>query len=154
PVVNADGDTVRRPIAHWWLGHRGRRQYRSVTFQPAGPMEIDGSLNLWRRWGIDPLPGDWSLIRYHIDAVVAGGNAEFADYVIRWIAWAIQHPDRQAEVALVLIGEKGAGKGTLGRCLQRIFGLHAFQVSSSEEVIGRFNGHLQDCVLLIADEAF
>ena len=57
-------------------------------------------------------------------------------------------------MALVLIGEKGAGKGTLVRCLQRIFGAHAFQVTSREEVIGKFNGHLQDCVLFIADEAY
>jgi ABC-type cobalamin/Fe3+-siderophores transport system ATPase subunit len=89
-----------------------------------------------------------------IETVIAGGNREFTDYIIRWIAWSIQNPDRQAEVALVLIGEKGSGKGTLAECLQRIFGLHAFQVSSSDEVIGRFNGHLQDTVLLIADEAF
>jgi Family of unknown function (DUF5906) len=31
---------------------------------------------------------------------------------------------------------------------------HAFQVTSREEVIGKFNGHLQDCVLFIADEAY
>jgi len=57
-------------------------------------------------------------------------------------------------VALVLIGEKGAGKGTLVRCLERIFGAHTFQVTSREEVIGKFNGHLQDCVLFVADEAY
>jgi energy-coupling factor transporter ATP-binding protein EcfA2 len=55
---------------------------------------------------------------------------------------------------LVLVGPKGAGKGTLVRCLQRIFGAHAFQVTSWEEVIGKFNGHLQDCVLFVADEAY
>ena len=76
----------------------------------------------------------------------------FADYIIRWIAWAIQNPAAPAEVALVLIGEKGAGKGTVVRCLERIFGAHTFQVTSREEVIGKFNGHLQDCVLFVADE--
>ena len=54
----------------------------------------------------------------------------------------------------MLIGAKGAGKGTLVRCLERIFGAHAFQVTSREEVIGKFNGHLQDCVLFVADEAY
>ena len=98
--------------------------------------------------------GDWSLIRKHIDEVIAGGNAEFAEYVIRWIAWSIQNPAAQAEVALVLIGYKGTGKGTLARLLRRIFGAHAFQVMSREHVIGRFNGHLEDCVLFIADEAY
>jgi hypothetical protein len=109
---------------------------------------------MWQGWGVVPKEGDWGLIRQHIEEVIAGGNAEFAEYVIRWIAWAIQNPAAQAEVALVLIGHKGAGKGTLVRVLQRIFGAHAFQVTSREEVIGKFNGHLQDCVLFVADEAY
>jgi hypothetical protein len=78
------------------------------------------------------------------------GNAAQAPLVKR----VVQHPDQQAEVALVLIGRKGVGRGTLIRCLQRIFGAHAFQVTSREEVIGKFNGHLQDCILFIADEAY
>jgi hypothetical protein len=105
-------------------------------------------------WGVEPKAGDWSLIREHIEVVLASGNKEFADYIIRWIAWSIQNPAAQAEVALVLIGAKGAGKGTLVRCLKRIFGAHAFQVTSREHVIDKFNGHLQDCVLFVADEAY
>jgi hypothetical protein len=142
------------PLGQWWLSHRRRRQYRGVTFLPAGPNVVNDCLNLWRGWGVEPKAGDWSLIREHIELVLAGGNQEFADYIIRWIAWSIQNPAAQAEVALVLIGAKGAGKGTLVRCLQRIFGAHAFQVTSREEVIGKFNGHLQDCILFIADEAY
>src|SRR5262249_6969182 len=49
---------------------------------------------------------------------------------------------------------KGAGKGTLVRCLEKIFGAHTFQVTSREEVIGKFNGHLEDCILFVADEAY
>jgi len=30
-----------------------------------------------------PKKGDWGLIRKHIEEVIADGNAEFADYVIR-----------------------------------------------------------------------
>jgi Family of unknown function (DUF5906) len=144
----------RAPLGQWWLSHRDRRQFRGVTFRPGSPKVVSGCLNLWQGWGVEPKPGDWGLIREHIEVVLAGGNEEFADYIIRWIAWAIQNPAAPAEVALVLIGEKGAGKGTLVRCLERIFGAHTFQVTSREEVIGKFNGHLQDCVLFVADEAY
>lgn len=85
---------------------------------------VSGCLNLWQGWGVEGKPGDWSLIWQHIEEVIAGGNKVFADYLVCWVAWSIQHPDQQAEVALVLIGLKGAGKGTLVRCLQRIFGVH------------------------------
>jgi hypothetical protein len=145
---------LRMPLGTWWLSHRDRRQHRGVTFRPGAPEVVSECLNMWQGWGIVPKAGDWGLIRQHIEEVIAGGNKEFADYVIRWIAWAIQNPAAQAEVALVLIGHKGAGKGTLVRVLQRIFGAHAFQVTSREEVIGKFNGHLQDCVLFVADEAY
>ena len=145
---------VTVPLGQWWLGHRDRSQFRGVIFRPGGEKVVNECLNLWQGWGVEPKQGDWRLIRRHIERVVASGNAEFAEYVIRWIAWAIQNPAAQAEVALVLIGAKGAGKGTLVRCLQRIFGHHTFQVTSREEVIGKFNGHLQDCILFIADEAY
>jgi Family of unknown function (DUF5906) len=144
----------RKKLGEWWLGHRDRLQFRGVTFLPGGAEVVANNLNLWQGWGVDPRKGDWSLIRRHIENVIAGDNAEYADYVIRWNAWSIQNPAAQAEVAVVLIGPKGAGKGTLVRCLQRIFGAHAFQVTSREEVIGKFNGHLQDCELFIADEAY
>jgi hypothetical protein len=145
---------LRMPLGTWWLSHRDRRQHRGVTFLPGAPEVVSECLNMWQGWGVVPRPGDWGLIRQHIEEVIAGGNAEFAEYVLRWIAWSVQNPAAQAEVALVLIGHKGVGKGTLVRCLQRIFGAHAFQVTSREEVIGKFNGHLQDCVLFVADEAY
>jgi len=142
------------PLGQWWLQHPERAQYRGVVFLPGRDKVINDCLNLWTGWGIEPVQGDWSLIRQHIEVVIANGNKEFAEYVVRWIAWAIQHPAEAAEVALVLIGEKGAGKGTLVRCLELIFGLHTFQVTSRDEVIGKFNGHLQDCILFVADEAY
>jgi hypothetical protein len=125
-----------------------------VTFLPGGEKVVDECLNLWRGWGINPQEGEWRLIREHIEGVIADGNKVAAEYVVRWIAWAIQHPAEAAEVALVLIGPKGAGKGTLVRCLELIFGSHTFQVISKDEVVGKFNGHLQDCILFVADEAY
>jgi energy-coupling factor transporter ATP-binding protein EcfA2 len=155
-ITNKNGGIVQTqiPLSGWWLTHRHRRQYRGITFWPGRGKVVNDCLNLWRGWGCEAQEGDWSLIRDHIETVLASGNAEFSEYLIRWIAWSIQNPDKQAEVAVVLIGAKGSGKGTLVRLLERIFGQHCFQVSSREEVIGKFNGHLQDCILFIADEAY
>jgi hypothetical protein len=76
---------VRMPLAQWWLGHRGRQQYRGITFRPAGPTVIGECLNLWQGWAVEAKPGDWSLIRQHIYEVIAGGNSVFGDYVVSWI---------------------------------------------------------------------
>jgi hypothetical protein len=114
-VPNARGGShsLTTPLGQWWLGHRDRLQFRGVTFRPGDPKIVNECLNLWQGWGVEAKPGDWGLIREHIEKVLAGGNEEFAEYLIRWIAWSVQNPAAPAEVALVLIGEKGAGKGML-----------------------------------------
>jgi hypothetical protein len=116
------GKTITMDIGRWWLGNSQRRQYRGVTFVPAGPAVIDGKLNLWRGWGVEPAPGKWKLMRQHIRDVLAADDAAVDAYIIKWLAWAVQHPAEQAEVALVFISEgRGTGKGTLGRAMCRIF---------------------------------
>lgn len=66
----------------------------------------------------------------------------------------IQKPHEQGEVAVVMRGGRGTGKGTVGKMLARIFGQHYFHTASQNQVAGRFNAHLRDTVVLFADEAF
>ena len=66
----------------------------------------------------------------------------------------VQFPARQGEVAIVMKGVEGTGKGTLGNALRRIMGQHALKISNAKHLVGNFNSHLRDCVFLFADEAF
>jgi phage/plasmid-associated DNA primase len=66
----------------------------------------------------------------------------------------VQYPELHAEVAVVLRGLKGTGKGTLGQILHRLFRHHAMQISNPAHFTGRFNGHLVDVLFLFVDEAF
>jgi hypothetical protein len=141
-------------LGQWWLTHPERRQYRGVVFRPAAPAIINGRLNLWTGWGVEPKQGDWHLMRQHIREVLADCDERVYQYDINWIAWSVQHPDKQAGVALVFIGDRGTGKGTLGKGLCRIFGQHALHVSNPEHLVGRFNAHLRQCCFLFADEAY
>jgi hypothetical protein len=141
-------------IGKWWLGHRERRQYRGVTFKPAGKPIIDGRLNLWSGWGVDPKRGEWGRLREHMYEVLAARDDDVDAYILNWLAWAVQHPDQQAEVALVFIGERGTGKGTLGKALCKIFGQHSLHLSSPEHLTGRFNSHLRQCSFLFGDECY
>jgi hypothetical protein len=50
-------------LGQWWLRHRHRRQHRGITFLPGGPEIVNECLNLWQGWGVEPKPGNWSLIR-------------------------------------------------------------------------------------------
>jgi hypothetical protein len=87
-VPNRQGGNNRERIelGKWWIKHSDRRQYRGVVFAPGERKVVDGHYNLWSGWGVLATEGDWGLILDHIRDVVAGGNREFAEYVVKWIA--------------------------------------------------------------------
>jgi hypothetical protein len=139
-------------LGDYWLDHTDRRQYNDVVFAPN--QETPGSYNLWRGFSVEPKQGDWSLMQYHIKVVICADNDELNGYTLGWMASAIQHPDRQGEVALVMQGSRGTGKGTFAHAVGRLFGQHYMQITQASHLVGNFNAHLRDCVLLFADEAF
>ncbi|MET4455566.1 DUF5906 domain-containing protein [Bradyrhizobium sp. RT3b] len=152
-AIDANGKSVQ--LGNWWTSHPKRRTYLGLTFRPDRPEEeVQGRLNLWCGWGVQPKAGDWSLLRQHIRDVIAAETASADEYIMNWLAWTVQHPADRAEVALVLKGGRGVGKGTLGNALVRMFGQHATHISSADHLAGRFNAHLRDVCLLFADEAY
>lgn len=136
----------------YWIRNVHRRHYKGVIFDPEHDHEE--WLNLWRGWAIQPNKGDWSLLRSLIFDVLANGVASHFEYIMDWLAYMIQYPSRTAEVALCFKGEKGTGKGTLGRAAAMLTGAHGLHIGSPEHLVGRFNSHLQNCICLFADEAF
>jgi hypothetical protein len=144
-------------LGSWWLDHPSRREYLALRFDPNQPKIIETPhgrfLNLWRGFATEPKEGDWPLMKRHIRDVLAGGDEASADYILRWCAWAVQNPGEPAEVALVLRGGRGTGKGVFGRAIKSLFGQHGLQITSPMQLVGRFNSHLRDCVMLFADEA-
>lgn len=139
-------------LGEYWLNHPERRQYSDVIFAPN--QEIPGAYNLWRGFSVEAVEGNWSKMQYHIRYVICADNEELYQYVLGWMACAIQHPDRPGEVALVLQGASGAGKGSFAHSFGRLFGQHYMQITQPKHLVGNFNAHLRDCTLLFADEAF
>jgi hypothetical protein len=144
-----------KALGAYWLHNRKRETYEGIDLVPNGQRVLSGNrLNLWRGWGVEPKPGDWSLMRRHMEEVLASGDADADQYNIRWSAWTVQNPGKVPEVALVLRGGKGSGKGTFAVAVRRIFGQHGLAISSSKHLVGSFTGHTRNCILLFADEAF
>jgi hypothetical protein len=69
------------------------------------------------------------------------------------MAYAIQHPNKVGEVAIVLKGERGTGKGKLAYFLGLLFGDHQLQITQTRHLVGNFNAHLRACVFMFLDEA-
>jgi hypothetical protein len=146
---------IMRPVADVWLQHAERQQFiRGVIFDPSSTAAPDGFLNLWQGFVVQPRAGPWSLMKAHIRDVICCGDPKRYSYLIRWLARMVQRPAKQGEVAVVMRGGEGTGKGTLARAMTRILGQHALAISNSKHLTGNFNAHLRDCVFLFADEAF
>jgi hypothetical protein len=152
-AIVGSGDTERRvPLGKWWITHPMRRTFERVVFAPG--RDVPDSYNLWRGFTCEAIPGDCTLYLRHIQENICGGDPTLYDYVLSWMASAVQDPGRPGQVALVLRGTRGAGKGVFAQGLGALFGRHFMQVTNPIQLVGQFNHHLKDCVVLFADEAF
>jgi hypothetical protein len=147
-----DGSEVTESAGVWWLKSPHRRQYHGLTFAPG--RDVEGFYNLWRGFAVQAVPGDCSMYLTHLRDVICKGNEQHFEYLIGWMARAVQFPDSPGQVAVVLRGAQGTGKSFFAKVFGQLFGRHFLQVSDPKHLVGSFNAHLRDCVILFGDEAF
>lgn len=157
-VAVYDEDTHKpKTISHaeLWLQSDKRRKYLSGTVFDPNPERVDNPriLNLWKSWQVEPKQGDWSTIETHIREVICNGDAAIYPYVKGWLATLFQKPHLQAEVALIVRGKKGCGKGQFGHFIRELFGNAGLHINNASHLIGRFNAHLRTTAFLFVDEA-
>jgi hypothetical protein len=147
-----DGKPVVKPLGLWWLKQPFRRQLERIVFIPNRDTPDD--YNLWRGYGCKATPGEIPLFLHHLKSIICRGNEDHYRYLLGWFADAVQNPAKPAGVAVVLKGGEGTGKGFVARTFGRLLGRHYLQISNPKHLVGNFNAHLRDCVVLFADEAF
>jgi len=135
-----------------WLAHPNRRQYEGIVFAPGE--EVPGHLNLDKGFAVEPKKGDCSRFLEHVRNNICRGDEEISEYLLAWMADAVQNRSRRPGIAVVFRGRQGTGKGVLCSQFGSLFGPHFIQVSQSSHLTGNFNSHLKDKVLVYANEAF
>jgi len=161
--INKKGEYIYKKLGTAWMEHPERLTFKNgIEFLPMkekvnGSYNVNrGWLNLWTGFGVTQKKGAGIKtlpITKHLLNIICKGNEENYQYLINWIAYGFQFPERQAEVAIVLRGQKGTGKGTTAKLLMALHGVHAVTISTSKHLTGNFNGHLKDTTFLFADEA-
>ena len=147
-----DGKPIQVPRGTYWISNPKRQQFDYIKFMPNGaPRNI---FNLWRGFAVAPKQGDCRLYLDHLLENVCGGNQEYFEYLIKWMARAVQNPAQQGQVAVVMRGGKGSGKGVTAKYFGLLFGRHYMHISNPSHLVGNFNSHLKDVIVLFADEAF
>jgi len=149
--ITVAGKVKLKPKGLAWLESAARRQFDGIVMAPL--MDIPRHYNRWQGYATKPIQGSWKRMKEHILNNICAKNREHYTYFINWIAKMVQEPGKPGQVAIVLIGGRGTGKGVFGNCLCDLIGNHAQHVTGSEHVTGKFNGHLEDCIFLFADEA-
>lgn len=146
------GQGKRENVADLWLKYPERREYKGIVFSPK--RNVSGYYNLWQGFAVEPKEGDCSLFLNHIRDNLAQKNDTIYQYILAWMADIVQRPDQRPGVSLVLRGKQGTGKGIFCWEFGSLFGPHFLHVPHSQHLVGNFNAHLKNALLVFADEAF
>lgn len=151
---DAHGGLREAAIIKAWQKWEFRRQYRGVRFcpEPEGPPE--GVYNSYYGFTVKPQPGSWKRLLGHIYRNICRRDPVYFRFFIAWLAQLVQEPHIKPGTNIVLKGKEGVGKSKVGEWVVALFGRNAMIVSEAERITGRFNAHLENKLLLMAEEAF
>ncbi|MDA8672671.1 DUF5906 domain-containing protein [Gammaproteobacteria bacterium] len=125
-------------------------EYHRLAFHPI-PQSAD-TLNLWVSHTVVPTQGCWKIIEDYLVDVICAGDLALFDYLIRFLAHALQCPEEKPGIMIVLIGAEGVGKGFLVRLLEALWSATTLQVSDIAAITGNFNAGLERAFWVALDE--
>ncbi len=150
--VEVDGDSI--PLGTFWFHHPAKNHVQRLSFYPGENESRPGEYNLWRSYGVRASPGDKDAKWLdHLFNIVCDKSQRSFDYMLNWMANAVQRPHLPGQVAIILQGKPGTGKGTVISALVRLFAPWSKQITKSDRVLQRFNAATDQCIFLFLDEA-
>ena len=159
-------------IAKMWLEHSHAARFDRLKFEPLPKGVVEkrqkvSDYNLWKGFKVSLADAKQYLERIgrdqcaqqirpfleHIMHVWCRGEITLYNYVLNWMAWCIQRPNQKTEVAIAIRGDKGSGKGVIMQMLGKVYGKeYFFHAQKEDDLLGKFNDHLQTCMLCFVDE--
>lgn len=95
----------------------------------------------------------WEMFYDHIYRVLCSCDQHLTNWILHWMAQRVQAPHTPPRSSIVMVGERGEGKGTFASIFGSLFGPHYLSVTNPQQFMGKFNAHMADKVLIFADEA-
>lgn len=125
--------------------------YNGVDFTPGAGK--DEALNLWGAPTLVPVQGAWPILADFMLSVICAGDENIYQYLIRYLAHALQFPQVKPGVMVTLVGGQGTGKGTLFALVMKLWGATTLLTSRMDDVVGNFNDSLEGSMFVLLDEA-
>jgi putative DNA primase/helicase len=145
---------IRRDIHRAWAEHPERAivRIREVGFDPTGRDPVI-TCNLFGGWPTQPKAGSCEKLLDLLRYMCSGDrNADHLyRWVLRWIAYPIQHPGAKMKSTVVVHGPQGTGKNLFFEAVMKIYGEYG-DVLDQSAVEDKFNDWASRKLFMIADE--
>ena len=123
-----------------------------VGFDPAG---TDPAIrcNLWGGWPTEPKEGDCTQLLLLLRLLMSNesNNPDLYTWVLRWLAYPIQHPGAKMRTALIFHGLQGTGKNLFFETIMAIYGEYG-RIIDQAAIESQFNDWASRKLFMIADE--
>jgi hypothetical protein len=125
--------------------------YDAIAFSPK--LTPITTLNYWVGPLVQPLLGQWDLIKEYLFEVICNTNMRTYKYLIQYLAHMVQKPEDKPGVMIILLGGQGTGKGMFFQLLKKIWPRTTLLVSDINQIVGQFNAALERNYVICMDEA-
>lgn len=142
-------DDIKR---HYVYQTRGAYYLDDVGFDPTEKDKRVG-LNLWTGWEMQPKAGSTEKLLETLEYLCSleEKSDDILWWIIKWMAYPLQHPGAKMASALILHGPQGTGKSLIFRTLAKIYGKYATVIGNSG-IEDKFNADWSDSKLFILAE--
>lgn len=154
PLSSVRNICASRVIYRIWMESNTKRlvRQREVGFDP-GEKDQTIKCNLWGGWPTEAKQGDcdttlellWHLCSHETNA------KEVYEWVLKWLAYPIQHPGAKMKSALVLHGPQGVGKNIFFEAIMAIYGEYGRMIGQAA-VEDKFNDWASRKLFLVCNE--
>lgn len=145
---------VRTDVHKHWMESPERpiARMEEVGFDPACT-DTGITCNLWAGWPTEPRAGTCQRLLDHLYYLCSGEDnpAEVHQWILRWLAYPIQHPGAKMRSTVVLHGGQGAGKNIVFEAVMAIYGPYG-RILDQDALTTPYNDWASRKLFLIADE--
>ena len=143
---------VWEPVARLWLTSPKRNQWKDADYFGPNDPAPEGYLNLYHGLAIQPKKGTWDKLAGFLLNIICDRDDKAYDYLIKLIWWKVQNPTIRTEIALILLGLPGIGKGTFAYIFELIFGSLYVHFTEPDQISNQYNTLLMGRVVAFYDE--
>jgi len=145
---------VRKELHRAWMENASRAivRVREVDFDPSGT-KPGVTCNLFAGWPTVPVEGNCEKLLqllWHMCGNEANQRALY-DWVLKWLAYPLQHPGAKMKSTIVIHGPQGTGKNMFFDEYMKLFGDYG-RVLDQAALEDKFNDWASRKLFLLADE--